>query len=205
MSPQVDFIFDFGSPNAYFVHKVIPGIEWRTETEFTYVPCLLGGIFKETGNRSPFLAFAEVKGKLAYDRLEIQRFIQKHKLVDFKLNSSFPVNTLLLMRGAAAAELDGILPQYVNVGMAAMWEQDLKMDDPDVFVSAFEAAGMDGARLLARAQEDDAKQRLKDNTSAAVNRGVFGSPTFFVGDEMFFGKERLGQVEDEIKAQLKKS
>ncbi len=202
MTVTVEFIYDFGSPNAYLAHKVLPRIETATGVTFTYVPCLLGGIFKATNNQAPMLAFGQVKGKLDYDRIEIDRFVRKHALTAYRFNGHFPVNTLLLMRGAAAAQLDGIHDAYIAAGMRAMWEQSLKMDDPDVFVAAMDDAGLDGARLLERSQQDDAKERLKSNTGRAVERGVFGIPSFFVGNEMFFGKERLSQVQDEITAQL---
>jgi 2-hydroxychromene-2-carboxylate isomerase len=200
MAITVDFIFDFGSPNAYFAYRVLPPILERTGAQLNLIPCLLGGIFKATGNQPPMVAFGNVKGKLDYDRLEIERFISKHGLSDFQFNPNFPVNTLVLMRGAIAAEMDGQLVEYVEAGLKHMWEQGRKMDDPEVFVSAMTEAGFDGARLLARTQEPEVKARLVANTEAAVARGAFGIPTFYVGGEMFFGKDRLGQVEEEISA-----
>ncbi len=200
MTKTVDFIFDFASPNAYMCHKVLPEIAARTGATFNYIPCLLGGIFKATGNQAPMMAFNGIKGKLEYDRLEIERFLKKHGLTQFAMNPHFPVNTLLLMRGAIAAEMDGRLMEYVDAGVAHMWEQGLKMDDPEVYAAAMTKAGFDGADLLARTQDPAVKQKLVDNTSAAVERGAFGIPTFYVGNEMFFGKERLGQLEEEIMA-----
>lgn len=200
MTKTVDFIFDFASPNAYMCHKVLPEIAARTGATFNYVPCLLGGIFKATGNQAPMMAFNGIKGKLEYDRLEIERFLKKHDLSKFAMNPHFPVNTLLLMRGAIAAEMDGRLKDYVDAGVAHMWEEGLKMDDPEVYTDAMTKAGLDGADLLARTQDPTVKQKLVDNTSAAVDRGCFGIPTFYVGNEMFFGKERLGQMEAEIMA-----
>lgn len=193
-----DFIYDFGSPNAYFCHKVLPVITGRTGATPRYVPCLLGGIFKATGNQAPMFAYSGVKGKLNYERIEIERFVKRHQLTDYRFNPNFPVNTLLLMRGACAAELDGTHEIYVETGMRAMWEQGLKMDDPEVFVQAMDRAGLDGARILERTQDPQVKQRLIDNTAQAVERGVFGIPSFFVGAELFFGKERLTQIEEEI-------
>ncbi|HIA48866.1 MAG TPA: 2-hydroxychromene-2-carboxylate isomerase [Candidatus Hydrogenedentes bacterium] len=201
MPVTVDFIFDFASPNAYLTHRVIPEIEERTGATFNYIPCLLGGIFKATGNQAPMLAFANIKGKLDYDRLETARFIAKHKLDKFVFNPHFPVNSLLLVRGAIAVEQDGRLAEYIEVGSCAMWEQGLKMDDPDVFVDTMTNAGFDGADLLNRTKDEAIKATLMDNTTKAVERGTFGIPTFYVGDEMFFGKERLGQIEEEIIAQ----
>jgi 2-hydroxychromene-2-carboxylate isomerase len=201
MTVKVDFIFDFGSPNGYLVARAIPQIEARTGVKFNFIPCLLGGIFKATGNQSPVFAFSGIKGKLDYDRIEIQRFVKKHDLKDYTFNKHFPVNTLLLMRGAIAAEMDGVLDAYLEAGMQAMWEKSLKMDDPEVFQQAMTDAGLDGARLLEQTQNPEVKAKLVANTEAAVNRGTFGIPTVFVGDEMFFGKERLAQIEEEIIAQ----
>jgi len=201
MKPKVEFHFDFGSPNAYFVHKVIPAIEQRTGAKFAYVPILLGGVFKLTGNQPPMVQFKGVKNKLEYQRLEIVRFIRKHGLAKFTFNPHFPVNTVQIMRGAVAAELDGNLAKYADAVFAAMWEDGRKMDDPEVIRAALDAAGLDGARTLARIQEQDVKDRLLQNTEGSVARGTFGAPTFYVGEEIFFGKDRLRDVEDEIAAQ----
>jgi len=201
MTPKVEFHFDFGSPNAYFVHKVIPQIEQRTGAAFAYVPILLGGVFKLTGNQPPMVQFKGIKNKLEYQRLGIVRFIKKHKLARFTFNPNFPVNTVQIMRGAVAAELDGTLAKYADAVFAAMWEDGKKMDDPEVIRAVLDAAGLDGARTLARIQEQDVKDRLLKNTEGSVARGTFGAPTVFVGDEIFFGKDSLGDVEDEIAAQ----
>jgi len=198
MVATIDFIFDFASPNAYLVHQPLKAIAMRTGASVKLVPCLLGGIFKATGNQAPMLAFAHIKGKLDYDRLEMKRFIEKHRLGAFRMNPHFPVNTLVLQRGAIAAELDDQLGPYVEAGLKAMWEDGLKMDEPDVFVAAMEAAGLDGKALLEATRDPAVKQKLVDNTAAAVERGAFGIPTFYVGGEMFFGKERLDQLEEEV-------
>lgn len=200
MTKTIDFIFDFGSPNAYLSHKVLPGIAERTGATVNYIPCLLGGIFKATGNQSPVQAFGGIKGKMEYERLEMDRFIKRHGLTNFRMNPHFPVNTLMLMRGAVAAAIDGRLAEYVDAGLSAMWEQGLKMDDPEVFGATMSAAGFAADELGARIQDPAVKAQLISNTEAAVARGVFGIPTFFVGDEMFFGKDRLGQVEEMLGA-----
>ena len=196
MSKTVDFIFDFASPNAYFVHKLVPQIEARTGATFTYIPCLLGGIFKATGNQAPMIAFGGIKNKPEYEALEMQRFIAKHELTDFKMNPHFPVMTLMLVRGALVAERDGYLMDYVDAMVKAMWEQELKLDDPDVLHKALADAGFDADKIMTDMGDDAIKAKLMENTNAAVERGAFGIPTFFVGDEIFFGKERLGQVEE---------
>jgi 2-hydroxychromene-2-carboxylate isomerase len=200
MTPRVEFHFDFGSPNAYFSHKVIPAIEQRTGVKFAYVPILLGGVFKLANNQSPIVQFKDTKSKMDYMKIEIARFIKKHGLGRFKMNPHFPVNTVQIMRGAVAAEMDGQLAKYTDAVFRHMWEDGLKMDDPEVIRTALDAAGLDGARTLTRIQEQDVKDKLLKNTEATVARGTFGAPTFFVGEEIFFGKDKLRDVEEEIEA-----
>ena len=196
--PAVEFHFDFGSPNAYLAHAVLPAIERRTGARFAHIPVLLGGIFKLTNNQSPVTAFAGVRNKLEYEQLEMQRFIRRHGIERFQPNPHFPVNTLLVMRGAVAAELEGVFQAYVDAVFRAMWEEGRKMDDPAVARAALDEAGLDAARLLARTQEQEVKDRLLRNTERSAERGAFGAPTFFVADEMFFGKDRLRDVEEAI-------
>jgi len=191
MPKTLDFIFDFGSPNAYFAYKALPPILERSEAALNLIPCLLGGIFKETNNQPPMIAFGKVKGKMAYEQLEIQRFIKKHSLTEFKFNPYFPINTIMLMRGALVAQRDGYLSNYVEAGLKAVWEDGLKMDDPQVFADAMTAAGFDGPKMLEQMQDPDIKSKLFENTATAVARGTFGIPTFYVGKDMFFGKDRL--------------
>ena len=197
----VQFLFDFGSPNAYLCHKVLPQMVARTGVAIDYVPVLLGGLFKLANNRSPAEAFADIPNKRAYDALETRRFVAAHGLTAYRFNSFFPVNTLLLMRGAVAAQRLGCFEAYVDAAYAGMWEQSLNMADPLVVAAALRAAGLPGDAILAATQDPDVKQQLLANTQDAFARGAFGSPTFFVGDEIFFGKDRLRQVEDEIGAQ----
>ena len=196
MVKTVDFIFDFASPNAYLVHQLMPGISARTGAVVTYIPCLLGGIFRATGNSAPMVKNAAIKGLREYDMLEMRRFIARHGIDRFVMNPHFPVNTLLVMRGAIVAEQDGELVRYIDAVLHHMWEAPKKLDDPAVAAAALTESGFDGPGLLARTQDDAVKAKLIANTEGAVARGAFGIPTFFVSDEMFFGKERLGQVED---------
>lgn len=198
MTKNVDFIFDFASPNAYLSHQVLGSIAARTGAKLNYIPCLLGGIFKTTGNQAPMITFGGVKGKLDYEMLETQRFIEKYQCNKFVFNAHFPVNTLLLMRGAVAAERDGRLMEYIEVGLRCMWEDNKKMDDAEVYVAEMTDAGFDGVALLAATQDPEIKKALMDYTDVAVDRGCFGVPTFYVGGEMFFGKDRLHSLEDEI-------
>ena len=201
MTPKVEFHFDFGSPNAYLAHKIVPSIEQRTGVKFAYVPVLLGGVFKLANNASPIVQFQNTQSKLDYMKIESRRFIRKHGLTQFKFNSHFPVNTVQIMRGAVAAEMDGQLARYVDAVFRCMWEEGLKMDDAEVIKPALDAAGLDGARTLARIQDQDVKDKLLENTQATVARGTFGAPTFFVGNEIFFGKDKLADVEEEIAVQ----
>lgn len=195
---DIQFYFDFGSPNAYLCHRVIPAIEARSGARFNYVPVLLGGIFKLTGNQSPATAFAGIKNKPEYDRLEMRRFVERHGLATFKSNPHFPVNTLQLMRGAVAAQAAGVFKPYVDAMYACMWERELKMDDPAVFRQALADAGLPVDQLLELNSTDAVKAQLMANTEGAVAAGAFGSPSFLVGSELFFGKDRLREVEEEF-------
>ena len=195
-APQ--FMFDFGSPNAFLSHEAIPAIEARTGVKFEYVPILLGGIFKATNNKSPAETLAGIKNKREFHALETERFVRRFKVKPYIWNPFFPVNTLNLMRAAVAAQLEGVFEKYVDAAFHHMWIEPKKMDDPEVAVKALTASGLDGAKLLTRSQEADVKAKLIENTQNAVERGAFGSPTFFVGSEMFFGKEQLREVEEMV-------
>jgi 2-hydroxychromene-2-carboxylate isomerase len=190
------FMFDFGSPNAFLSHEAIPAIERRTGAKFEYVPILLGGIFKATNNKSPAETLAGVKNKREFHALETERFVKRFAVKPYTANPFFPVNTLNLMRAAVAAQFEGVFEKYVEAAFHHMWVEPKKMDDPDVAAKALAASGLDAAKLLARTQDPDVKTRLIENTQSAVERGAFGSPTFFVGKEMFFGKEQLREVEE---------
>jgi 2-hydroxychromene-2-carboxylate isomerase len=191
-------LFDFGSPNAYLSHEAIPAIEKRTGAKFEYVPILLGGIFKSTNNKSPAETLAGVKNKREFHALETERFVKRFHVQPYVWNPFFPVNTLNLMRAAVAAQFEGVFEKYVEAAFLHMWREPKKMDDPEVAAKALTSSGLDGAKLLARAQEPDVKAKLIENTQSAVERGAFGSPTFFVGKEMFFGKEQLREVEEMV-------
>ncbi len=195
---KVEFHFDFGSPNAYLSHLVIPEIEKRTGVKFQYVPVLLGGVFKLTNNRSPAQTLAGIKNKPEYERLEMNRFIKRHGITRFKSNPFFPVNTLMMMRGAIAAQPLGVFQRYVEEMYRQMWAEPKKMDDPELYRAALIEAGLDAERIFTLIQTDEVKNRLLENTNRSVERGTFGSPTFYVGDEIFFGKDRLRDVEEMI-------
>ena len=197
---DVTFYFDFGSPNAFLSHRVIPGIEARTGARFDHVPILLGGLFKLTGNQSPATAFANIKNKRDYDALEMRRFIARHEIDDFAFNPHFPINTLHLMRGAIAAQQLGVFEAYVDRIYDAMWVRGLDLGQADIIARTLREAGLPVEPLLTLSQSPDVKQRLLDNTQFAFQRGAFGSPTFMVGNELYFGKDRLRDVEEAIDA-----
>jgi 2-hydroxychromene-2-carboxylate isomerase len=200
---KIEFQFDFGSPNAYLAEFAIPAIERRHGVKFDYVPVLLGGIYKATGNLSPSDSLRGIKNKPEYQALETERFIRRHNITTFSKNPFFPVNTLMLMRGAVAAKFENMFEPYFRAAYHHMWEDPKKMDDLEIFRAAFKSSDIDIDRLIARAQQDDVKKKLIEDTTDAVNRGAFGSPTFFVGNEMFFGKDQLRDVEDEIVEQTR--
>jgi 2-hydroxychromene-2-carboxylate isomerase len=197
-TPNVEFLFDFGSPNAYLSHLVIPRIEARTGVRFRYIPVLLGGVFKATNNVSPAVSLQGVKNKPQYTQLETKRFRAQHDITNYAPNPFFPVNTLTIMRGAVFAQAQGFFEKYVDEVYRHMWAQPKKMDDPAVVEAALEESGLPADAILAGTQSPDVKQRLIANVDDAVARGVFGSPSFFVGSELYFGKDRLRDVEEEI-------
>jgi 2-hydroxychromene-2-carboxylate isomerase len=204
MDVSVEFHFDFGSPNAYLAHLVIPGIEKRSAVRFAYVPVLLGGVFKATGNVSPAVSLRGIKNKPEYEALETRRFLARHGITRYAANPFFPVNTLQIMRGAVVAQRLGCFVRYVDEMYRHMWAEPKKMDDADVIRAALRESGLPADELLALAGDPGVKQELITNTERSVTRGVFGSPSFFVGDELFFGKDRLREVEEEIEAQKRR-
>ena len=198
MTKTVDFYFDFASPNAYLSHQVVPGIEERTGTKFNYIPVLLGGIFKATNNKPPMEAFFGILNKNEYQSVEMKRFQERHGIDKFKMNPHFPVMSLQIIRGAVGAQQDGYLGKYIDEVLKHMWEEPKKMDDPEVIKEAFTESGFDADRLMNQMQDPDIKAQLIENTENAVKRGTFGIPTFFVGDDIYFGKDTLWQVEEAL-------
>jgi 2-hydroxychromene-2-carboxylate isomerase len=196
VSTAPQFLFDFGSPNAFLSHEAIPAIEKRIGVRFEYIAVLLGGIFKATNNKSPAETLAGIKNKPEFQAIETERFVKRFNVRPYSWNPFFPVNTLNLMRAAVAAQKEGVFEKYVEAAFHHMWVEPKKMDDPEVAMKALTSSGLDAAKLFARAQEPDVKAKLIENTQSAVERGAFGSPTFFVGKEMFFGKEQLREVEE---------
>ena len=191
---QIDFYYDFGSPNAYVVHKTLPGIAAKFDVEVTHCPALLGGVFKATNNQAPLRAFADVPGKVDYIRTEFARFIERHSL-PFKWNPHFPVNTLALMRAAIFAQGKDWQATFIDAGFDAMWLDGHDMSQPDVFGQVMNNAGLPSEDILSATQLPDIKGRLAEATEAAITRGIFGAPTMFLNDEMFFGKDALSDLE----------
>lgn len=198
MAVRVEFHFDFGSPNAYLAHLAIPDVERRTGVTFKYVPVLLGGVFKATNNVSPAVSLKGIRNKPEYQRLETERFLRQYGIPAYVPNPHFPVNTLTIMRGAIVAQRDGFFERYVDEVYQHMWAGQKKMDDPDVMAHALAESGLPVKTLLDGVQDSAVKQQLIANTESSVERGVFGSPSFFVGEELYFGKDKLRDVEEEI-------
>lgn len=199
MTPLIEIVWDFASPNSYFAHRALTGILARTGAAPKYRICLLGGLFRESGNSEPMVKYAAVPNRLKYERLEIERFIAAHGLHDFRWNPHFPLRTVTAMRAALLVE-ESRLPDFIEAGMVAAWQDGLNIAENAVLAEVLDNAGFDGHGLVEAAGAPEIKARLIANTSRAVADGVFGVPTFFVGDQMFWGKERLAQVEAALNA-----
>jgi 2-hydroxychromene-2-carboxylate isomerase len=195
MPRTIEFLFDFGSPTTYLAHTQLPRIAEQARARVDYVPMLLGGVFKATGNQSPVLIPA--KGRwMGHD---IARFARRYG-VPFTFNPNFPINTLTLMRGAVGLQMrePDRFGAYVDAMFHAMWVEPANLGDPTVLASTLRAAGFDPDAFVALVGDPEVKAKLIAHTEAAVARGVFGAPTCFVGDEMFFGQDRLEFVEDAV-------
>jgi 2-hydroxychromene-2-carboxylate isomerase len=196
MTSRVELVFDFVSPNAYLVWWPLRELCDRYEAELVILPAFLGGMHKLTGNAPPMIRDADVKGKNAYAMLEMNRFIARHGLTRYKMHPQFPFNSILLQRMLFAACEDGRGVQFAEGLLRPIWEEGLDIASPEALGAAVSAAGFDAADLFERAQSDAVKQGLAASTDRVVERGAFGIPTMWVGEEMFFGKERLGQIEE---------
>lgn len=189
---RFEFFFDYGSPYSYLADSRLPALAERTGAEIRYRPMLLGGVFKATGNQSPALEPCEAKR--SYGALELQRWVA-HLGVPFRVNPHFPINTLLLMRTAVAAQRAGVFEPFHRAVYPAFWAEGENLGEPDVVVREVEKAGLDARALLEAAGDPEVKAELRTTTEEAVARGAFGAPTFFVGDQMYFGNDRLDFVE----------
>ena len=197
MLKTIELIFDFVSPNAYLIWQPLKALAEKHGATIEITPAFLGGMHKLTGNAPPFIRDAAVKGKNEYAMLELGRFVQKHRLAKFKMNPHFPFNTITLLRMLVALE-PGKRAGFIETLLPAIWEQGLDVTDSETLGKILQDGGFDAAALLARTQDPAIKQALIDNTENAVARGAFGIPTIYIDGEMYFGKERLGQIEEQL-------
>ncbi len=193
MTKSVEFLFDFGSPTSYLAYKQLPKITARHGARIVWTPILLGAVFKATGNTSPVM----VPAKARYMNIDLTRFAKRYDVV-LNFNTHFPVNTLPLMRGAAAYHGTDQFDLYVNAMFDAMWAHPRNLNDESEIAHVLRDIGIDPADFVARIERSDVKEKLRANTDSAVARGVFGAPTFFVNGEMFFGQDRLDFVVEEL-------
>ena len=198
MTRTLEFYYDYGSPYSYLADTQVEAIAKRAGAALVRKPMLLGGVFKATGNASPMT----VEGKSKWSAFDMPMWAN-HYGVPFQRNPFFPINTLALMRGAAAAQIDGLFERYHPAIYRAMWVDGRNLNDITEVTSVLTAAGLDARKFGSRIQDQDVKDRLKATTDEAVARGVFGAPTSFVGDMMFFGNDRLPFVEMALKGELK--
>ena len=190
MGKQVEFYFDFGSPYSYLAYKALPAIAAAHDAQIVWRPMLLGGVFKATGNHSP----AEIPAKSRWMHQDMQRWAARYGAA-FRFNPYFPINTLILMRGAVSMQMRGPdFRKYMDAVFHAMWAAPRNLGESAELAAVLRQAGLDADVVLALANDAAVKEQLKKHTEEAVARGVFGAPTFFVGEEMFWGQDRLDFV-----------
>ena len=192
MSAELEFFFDYGSPFSFIAQSQLAGLVERTGARVIYRPMLLGGVFKATGNQSP--ALEPVEPKRAHGGIDMARWVEFYE-IDFRFNPHFPINTLPLMRQAHAAIEEGVFEKFHAAVWPAFWIEALDLGDADVLADVLNRSGLDAVRLTERASTPEVKASVRATTDEAVSRGAFGAPTFFVGDQMFFGNDRLIFVE----------
>ena len=194
---DVDFIFDFASPNAYLCHKAIQNLEKTHDIKFNYIPCLLGGIMKLSNNQPPMITLAEIPNKSKYEfDTAFNRFMKEHDITKFKMNEHFPVNTISLIRGAIVAQKNNFFDSYVELVLSGLWEQSLKLDTPEALSDLLIKNNCHADLVIEGIATDEIKAELIANTSEAVEKGAFGIPTFFVNNEMFYGKDTLRELKE---------
>ena len=194
---NVDFIFDFASPNAYLCHKAIQNLEKTHDIKFNYIPCLLGGIMKLSNNQPPMVTLADIPNKLKYEfDTAFNRFMKEHNITKFKMNEHFPVNTISLVRGAIVAQKNHFFESYVEIVLSGLWEQSLKLDTPEALHELLNNNDCYPDLVIEGIAKDEIKAELIANTSKAVEKGAFGIPTFFVENEMFYGKDSLRELKE---------
>ncbi len=197
MTKTIELVFDFVSPNAYLIWQPLKAVAEKHAATIEVIPAFLGGMHKLTGNAPPFIRDAEVKGKNAYAMLEMNRFIAKHGLTKFQMNPHFPFKTISLQRMLVALEPEK-RAKFIETLLPAIWEQQLDVTDTEVLGKILENAGFDAQELFAKTQDRTVKQELIDNVENVVERGAFGIPTMYIDGEMYFGKERLGQIDEQL-------
>ena len=195
MTRTVEFILDLAAPNGYLAWYPLKDLVARTETSLLVTPVFLGGMHKLTGNAPPMMRDADVKGKVPYAALEFQRFLDRHDMTRFSMHPDLPFNSILLQRILVAAEGEALRQALVDALQPAVWKRNIDCTSAEAVGAVLAEAGFDAQGLLQRTQDQNVKDRLAENTAHAVARGAFGVPTFFVGDQMWFGKERLEQIE----------
>ena len=194
---NVDFIFDFASPNAYLCHKAIQNLEKTHDIKFNYIPCLLGGIMKLSNNQPPMVTLADIPNKLKYEfDTAFNRFMKEHNITKFKMNEHFPVNTISLIRGAIVAQKNDFFESYVEIVLSGLWEQSFKLDTPEALHELLNNNDCYPDLVIEGIAKDEIKAELIANTSEAVEKGAFGIPTFFVENEMFYGKDSLRELKE---------
>ena len=194
---NVDFIFDFASPNAYLCHKAIQNLEKTHDIKFNYIPCLLGGIMKLSNNQPPMVTLADIPNKLKYEfDTAFNRFMKEHNITKFKMNEHFPVNTISLVRGEIVAQKNDFFESYVEIVLSGLWEQSLKLDTPEALHELLNNNDCYPDLVIEGISKDEIKAELIANTSKAVEKGAFGIPTFFVENEMFYGKDTLRELKE---------
>jgi 2-hydroxychromene-2-carboxylate isomerase len=191
MSNSIDFYFDYGSPTSYLAYKQLPGVVRRTGVRVNYLPILLGGVYLATSNHSPL----DLPLKRKWMETDMQFFAERYG-IQFAVNPHFPINTLVLMRGAVYAQQQGFLERYSDAVFHGMWGNPENMSEPAVIAKVLQSADLEVQKIVAATQDPAIKEQLKSNTQEAIDRGAFGAPTIFVGDRMFFGQDRIQYVEE---------
>ena len=196
MTKTVEFYFDLGSPTTYLAHTQLAKICADTQSELIYIPMLLGGVFKATGNASP--AMIPAKGRYMF--LDLDRFAKRYG-VQLRLNPHFPINTLTLMRAVTGIQLHQPqrFAEFVDCLFRALWVEGRNLNDPQTIAAVLTENGFDPQEIMTLCNDESVKATLKENTEAAIKRGVFGAPSMFIGDQLYFGQDRLDFVEEALR------
>ncbi|HWH90126.1 MAG TPA: 2-hydroxychromene-2-carboxylate isomerase [Pseudomonas sp.] len=196
MTKIVEFYFDLGSPATYLAYTQLPKICADTRSELIFIPMLLGGVFKATGNASP--AMIPAKGRYMFQDLD--RFARRYG-VQLRFNPHFPINTLVLMRAVTGIQLHQPqrFPEFIDCLFKALWMEGRNLNEPQTIAAVLTEHGFDPQQVLALTNDESVKAALKENTETAIKRGVFGAPSMFIGNQLFFGQDRLDFVEETLR------